>query len=407
MTTPGRMPGLPCARLLPAEIRVWAEALWAEAYEAPSARERLAWLAGGIWLVARESVMIRRVRNAVLFGAGAAQLAWTAWSGEATSADTALLWYLVVATVLVLAGLPSLVRRRFGPVTDGRAARGLRTAAYAAIFVLIAALAGVLRTADTARQSPNLSQAGMLVGWTAFLVILAGYVAVILAVTAQRPAIAPATLAIGIGTGLALGLVMYAIMPLGFAQIASAPWLRGSAIDPLVGLAWALLFGGPVAAALLAGRRYPGADSPLAAKEAKIRQSAAAGVLATVVGSLVVSVLGTVTLALLPRSGLLAGVLYGGEHLTGADVASRAHYLASNGAPGYFLIWLFFPLIGIGLGAWTGLALWGSAAQPGRGPGGGGPSDGEQPSAPPGGHVEEPEDEQTIVAAGVFVAVRG
>ena len=35
------------ARLLPADRRVWAQALWAEADDVPSGRRRLASLAGG------------------------------------------------------------------------------------------------------------------------------------------------------------------------------------------------------------------------------------------------------------------------------------------------------------------------------------------------------------------------
>ncbi|MGH3305811.1 MAG: hypothetical protein ACRDOK_29960 [Streptosporangiaceae bacterium] len=118
--------------------------------------------------------------------------------------------------------------------------------------------------------------------------------------------------------------------------------------------------------------------------------------------------LGPVTLALLPRSGALARVLYAGQHLTAAAIAGRASDLASNGAPGYFLGWLFFPLIGIGVGAWTGLAAWhrGRGARPGPGRGGGGRADGDLPAAPPGGQVEEPADEPASVPAGVFVTMR-
>jgi hypothetical protein len=401
------MPRLPCAPLLPAEIRVWTEALWAEAGEAPTAASRRAWLAGGVWLIARESVMIRRVRHAVLFGAGAALLAATAWS-QATGFDSGAAWYLVATTVLILAGLPRLLRRRLGPVTDSQVARGLRTAAYVAIFILIAALVAMQRSMGA--PGPHNSVVAAPLIWSFFLLVLVGYVAVILMLTGQRSRVGPAALVIGTGAGLALGAVMYSIMPLGMGKDASAPWLRGSAIDPLVAVAWVLLLAGPVAAALLAGWRHSGVDGQLPPADVKIRQSAAAGMLATSVGSLVVSVLGTVTLALLPRSGLVAGVLYPGQHLTAAAITDRAADLVSNGAPGYFLIWLFFPLIGIGLGAWTALAAWhrGSAAQPGHGPGNGGPDVGDKPPEPAdGGYLAEPVDGQTSVTAGVFVAVRG
>lgn len=398
MTRPRRLPG---ARLLPAEIRFWVEGLWAEAGEAPSALGRLSWLAGSAWLIARQSVVMVRVRHVILFAAGAAVLAWTA-SSEATSFDSAVVWYLVGTTILVLAGLPRLLQRWLGPVADSRAARRLRTAAYAAIFLLILALVVMLRSKGAPGQhNPKLAS---LASWSSFLLILAGYVAVVLMVTAQRSRVGSAALLIGTGAGLVLGTVMYAIMPLGVGKYASAPWLRGSAIDPLVALAWVLLLGGPVVAALLAGWRYRDAEVALSAVDARIRQSVAAGVLATSVGSLVVSVLGPVTIALLPRWDVLARVLYPGQHLTAAAIVGRAQHLASNGAPGYFLIWLFFPLIGIGLGSWTALAAWHrGGARPGPGPGGGGPGDGERPPAPRGGPIGEPADE----LASVLVSVPG
>jgi len=40
------------ARLLPAGRREWAEAVQAEASQAPAGWPRLRWLAGGVWLVA-------------------------------------------------------------------------------------------------------------------------------------------------------------------------------------------------------------------------------------------------------------------------------------------------------------------------------------------------------------------
>lgn len=145
----------------------------------------------------------------------------------------------------MLAGLPRLTRHRFGPVTDSPIARSLRFGGYVAILSLIVALAYLQRIIDAPSRLTHLGphnqpSIGLLLPWSIFLLILAGYVAVILTVTAQRSWVTPATLAIGTGAGLALGLVMYAIMPLGFGPQATAPWLRGSAIDPVVGLARAL-----------------------------------------------------------------------------------------------------------------------------------------------------------------------
>jgi hypothetical protein len=54
--------------------------------------------------------------------------------------------------------------------------------------------------------------------------------------------------------------------------------------------------------------------------------------------------------ALMPRSGGLLRWLYPGQHLSAA-VAYNRELWASMNAQGYFLILLFFPIIGLVLGA--------------------------------------------------------
>jgi hypothetical protein len=44
-------------RLVPADRRDWAEAVWAEAREAPAGWPRLAWRAGGLGLIVKEGQM--------------------------------------------------------------------------------------------------------------------------------------------------------------------------------------------------------------------------------------------------------------------------------------------------------------------------------------------------------------
>jgi len=406
-----RAAGRGAARLLPAERRDWAEAIWAEASEVPSALERLGWLTGGAWLIARESLMVRRVRNTILFAVAAACLAWTALPGTPSAFITANIWLRAIGTVLVLAGLPWLVRRRLGAVIDSRLARSLRGGTFAGIMALIVALARIDRITNTPRQlaaagphnQPSIGLVGM---WLFFLVLVAGYAAGILAVTAKRSWVTSTTLSIGAGTGVALGVVMYAIMPLGFGQYATAPWLRGSAIDPVVAIAWILLFGGPLAAALLAGWRCSGSVGALVPAEAKIRQGVAAGILVTLVGSLVVCVLGPATLA---SFSWLAHLLYAGQHLTSAAIAHRASAPFSPGAAGYSLVWFFFPIIGLGIGAMTALAAWGNQAarRQGQGPGGGGPGGPDAaPEPPPTGLHADTDDVPSSVAIGLYAGTR-
>jgi hypothetical protein len=407
-----RAAGRGVARLVPAERRDWAEAVWAEVGEVPSALGRLAWVAGGAWLIARESLMVRRVRNTILFALAAAYLAWTALPGTPSAIITAYIWLRTIGTIAVLAGLPWLMRRRMGPVIDNRLARSLRVATFAGLMALIVAMAEFNHINDTparlAAAGPhNQPSISMLLPWSAFLLLLAGYTAVILAVTAQRSWVMPSTLSIGAGTGIALGVVMYAIMPLGVSNDATAPWLRGSAIDPVVVIAWVLLFGGPLGAALLAGSRCRGPAGPLIPAEAKIRQGVAAGTLATVSGSLLVCILGPVTMALMPSAGWLVHLLYPGRHLSAEAVVS----LVSSFFPaGYFLIWLAFPLIGLGIGSLTALVAWGDQAvrQRDQGPdegGRGGP--GPEPGPPSGDDPWGAEHEPSSVAIGVYAGTRG
>jgi hypothetical protein len=411
MSRLSRAAGRGAANLLPANRRDWAEAVWAEAHEVPPGLRRLAWRAGGIRLIAGESFMKRRVRNSLLFAVAAAYLAWTAVPGTPSAMLTAFMWLRTIGTIVVLAGLPWLIRRWLGPIVDSRLARWLRIAVFTAIMALIVALSELEHITDTPRKLAaagphNQPSIGLLTPWSVFLIFLAGYVAITLAVTAQRSWVTPATLSIGTRAGVALGVVMYAIMPLGFGNDATAPWLPGSAIDPLVVVAWVLLLGGPLAAALLAGRRWHGSAGPLVPAEAKIRQGIAAGTLATVVGSLLVCTLGPVTIALMPHSWWLVHLLYPGQHLTGAGIAN----LVSGYFPaGYILIWLSFPVAGLSISAITALCAWETQAgrQRGQGPSGGGPGGPEPaPEPPSAGASAEPGYEPASVAVGLYSSSR-
>jgi hypothetical protein len=370
--------GRAAARLVPAERRDWAEALWAETDEVPPGLARLAWRAGGMRLIAREALLVRRAGRSLVFAAAAAWVAWAAWPGPAGNIATAVARVDVVTVLLVLAGLPLLARRLFGPAAAGPVARLLRAGAYAAVLVLTVAKASVEQVVNAPAVVARQAATGrglqpVAFTWfaeTVFLLIVAGYVAAILVMTARRPRVAPATLAIGTGAGIVLGVVMCAVLPLGLAKDATEPWLAGSAIDPVVALAWILLLGGPLAAGVMAGWRYRGPGSPEQVVNARVWQGVTAGFLATAVGALIVTAVGTGTVALMPRSGGLLRWLYPGQHLSAA-VAYHRELTASTNAAGYFLILLFFPVIGLILGA-AG-SSWAFARGSGSPPGGGGP----------------------------------
>ena len=239
------------ARLVPAGRRDWAEAVWAEAHEVPAGWPRLAWRVGGVWLIAKEAVMVRWIGSRVLFAAAAGAAAWSAWSvGQAATVRAD-----VIVTVLLLAGLPLLARWFLGP-PDNRAARRLRAAGYAAILALMPAKAATdlflgavprggidLHTYDRfhcknepwCNWVPGTSGLSPTVGSEVMLLLLTACgLAIVLALTARRTRVAPAALTVGVGTGLALGVVMYAIAPLGLnVAYPYRPWFPGS-----VGVVW-------------------------------------------------------------------------------------------------------------------------------------------------------------------------
>jgi len=57
-------------RMLPPGRREWAEAVQAEAGQVPPGWPRLRWLAGGLWLVAREATMMPQGRVLARGGGG-------------------------------------------------------------------------------------------------------------------------------------------------------------------------------------------------------------------------------------------------------------------------------------------------------------------------------------------------
>ena len=76
------------ARLVPAGRRDWVEAVWAEAPEVPAGLRRVAWRVGGVWLMAREALVLRRIVSALLFAVAAAVVAWAAWPDSPASVAT-------------------------------------------------------------------------------------------------------------------------------------------------------------------------------------------------------------------------------------------------------------------------------------------------------------------------------
>jgi hypothetical protein len=245
-----------------------------------------------------------------------------------------------------------------------------------------------------------------------FLVVLALYPAAIVWMTSRRSRVAPATLVIGTAAGIALGLVMYAVTPLGLSPAATNPWLPGSDIDPLVVLAWLLLLAGPVAAAVIANRLYTASGSSRPPAGDCARQMMAAGLLTSLVGALFVTVLGTGTTVLMVKEAWLRNWLYHGHHLLYGvqDISSvlrtlpviaYSHQLTgSTDTDGFFLICLAFPLIALFVTAVPAAARLDDHAAGQGGPprgGGGPPGPGPAPDPPGGGRLAGTDDDAGLV----------
>ena len=356
--------GRGAVRLVPAARRDWAEAIWAEAHEVPAGWPRLAWRAGGLGLIAKEGQMARRIGILTLFVAAAGAAAWGAWPGSPVSHGAAIQGGIII-TLALLAGLPLLTRWWLGP-PGSRAARWLRAGFSAAILALLPIQAAIGLFVGTVPRSginrhtfdiaigsgiPGSSSGGPdWGGELAILIFTACYLAAVLALTARRTPVAPATLVIAAGAGLVLGIVMYAVAPVGLNfRYPYRPGLHGSAAETFVILAWILVFSAPAIAGAIAGRRCHVPDDPVEATAARVWQGFGAGVVSGGVGAVVVTVLGSGTTALLVKSAWVRDLFYHGPHVTASAVYGRELY-ASQNVQGYLLLAVGFPIIGLIMG---------------------------------------------------------
>ena len=323
--------------------------------------------------------------------AAVAALGWAAWPGTAANPATLIGRVDVVAAVLILACLPVLVRRKFGHVSSQPLLRLLRMAGYASILALMLVKAEVEQS-ELARLT-GASLAGVWFGEIVFLIVITGYVAALLAVTAQRPPARPATLAIGTGVGLLLGLAIFVLRPLA-NQVHIANRLLACLYDLGKIAVVLLVLYIAIRASIAAARRTSRRDSPLALTDARVRQGLAAGVCVGVAAALVVSVLGITTIALVPHAaGSIQWTLPdrllqpGRGHSLAPEFVTDFQVSFSQAAAGFLLVLISFPLVGAGLGAWGGVFAAGrSGHAPGGGGGGGGPRDpGPEQPGPPGG----------------------
>jgi len=277
------------AGLLPAPRRDWAEAVLAEAGEVRAGAGRVAWLGGGLWLVAREVVMGRVIR-VLAFAVAAAGMVWIGWPGASSNSATSLNRVYVVGTVVLLAVLPWVVRRYFGPVRSGWAPRAARVGGYAMVLALIAAKTVKDRLGSKlGAYFPVIPPVWAL--QIVLLLVIAAYVAGLLILTSRRRVrLARWILPIGIGFGAVTAGVLYVLAPLGVAVDPNGPSLKWWGLAALA----LPLATGFLTAQLSARDTRPAALGP-------VQQGSLAASCAMATAALLLAVLTSVTIALFPH----------------------------------------------------------------------------------------------------------
>jgi hypothetical protein len=354
------------AGLLGEHRREWVHALLAETGEQPTSSARLAWLGGGLWLVTRE-VLMNRIVQALAFVAGAVGLVWVAWPGAQANSAIPVNRMYVVGTLVLLAGLPLLVRRYAGPVRQGWGPRVARVGGYAVVLALIAATAAQQRIgSQLGRYFPVIVPVWVIDA--GFLLIIAGYVAGLLILTSRRVQFTRRVLATALGIGALTAAALYLLAPFGINGTAetAAHSLHGGpvvATDYLVLACFALAALAVPAAVHAAAARLADRDSrPDILSPARQALLATAGAMAT--AAILVALFTTVTIALLPhhftvpRQSAGDGACPTCEPSTIVIPASLRHEYyfedSVNGAGDGAIALLVVPLVGTALGALRG-----------------------------------------------------
>lgn len=351
------------AGLLGDERRDWTRALLAETGQLPTWSARLLWLGGGLWLVVREVARNWTV-PALGFAAGAVGLVWIGWPGPSGNSAVPVNRMYVVGTLVLLAGLPLLVRRYVGPVRAGWAARLVRVSGYAVVLALVAA---------TAVQERIGSQLGayfpvILPVWVmdvGFLLVLAGYVAGLLILTSRRVQFTRRVLPMALGVGILTAAVLYPLAPFGMGNAAEAVShsLHGGPVvvgDYLLCACFALAaVGVPLAVHAVAARIAERDTRPGILTPARQALLATGGAMAT--AAILVALFTTITIALLPhhvpqQPPAICPACDPRAPVIPANLRHEYYYEESVNSAGDDSLSLWFvPLLGTTIGALAGL----------------------------------------------------
>jgi hypothetical protein len=333
------------------------------------------------WAWRREAGLGRRAGYGLVLGAIAGLLGWSGWWGAPASPYAGISRIDVGVTVGLLAVVPWLIARRYGPGASTALARSIRVAGCAAVVALM-----LLKTHVERYEYGQVSQlsgreaAGVWAGEAIFLLIIAAYLAGVFAVTARRAPARPAALGTGTLAGALGGLILYALPPKGSSMNLPSGWLA-SGYEIARVLAVPLVVAAAVLAGMKAARRSGRPSRRRSRIDIPARQGLIAGACTGVAAAMIVSILGMATIALVPQDARNLEWTLPGQHLQPGTLYAF-EVSVSQAAVGFLLVLLIFPLIGAGLGAWGGLYGEQRRNPPGGGGGGRGPR-GKDPIIPP------------------------
>ena len=152
------------------------------------------------------------------------------WPGAASDTATPLNRMWVVGTLVLLAGLPLLVRRYAGPIRSGWAPWATRAGGYAVVLALIAAK----NTKD--RLGSQLGGYFPIIApvWglqLVLLLVMAGYVAGLLIATSRRVQVTRRVLPVAVGIGTLTAAALYPLAPFGIDAMLERAMHGGTAAD--------------------------------------------------------------------------------------------------------------------------------------------------------------------------------
>jgi len=336
--------------------------------------------------------MPRDIRYWLAAGVAVIALAVAGWPGPADNPATLISRVSVLVAAILMAGLPLLIRRRYGAPAAGWVPALVRVVGLAVVVTLLTFKSRVEHV-EFAAADGHRSLAGLWTGEAIFLLVMAAYLGGLLIATASRGPASRTTLVIGTCSGAAIGAAVYGLRPL-----ADRLHVGNPALAVLYEIAKVLAVPGvlaaAIAAAVAAARRTSGRKGGLTVRDMRARQGLAAGACVGFTAALVVSLLGIVTIELAPHLAVGLQWTLPGRAAVPGSVYDFEVAMTDAGA-GYLLVLLIFPIVGAGLGAWAGLFTADGGLRPdGGGGGGGGPGKrGPEPVAPGGGRRVAPPPE--------------